>query len=270
MMMRRKGSSAVTQLTGTGVFFWRDLFTTDQKKALDFYGELFGWKLNAEFPVSDDETYYILENNGQRFGGISKLPANAPSHPYWNSYIRTPDVDATTAKATSAGGSVLMPPTDILEVGRFSVLADPAGAAFATMSDMNPEPVPCNDDVPNGGVTWNELLTTDVNGALTFYADLFGYGIDRQEMGGGMTYSMLSITQDGAPVYVAGVFPRPEQMRVSAWMIYFKVEDIEAARAKIEALGGKNVGEIIDVPDVGRMATAVDSTGGYFSIHEYA
>ena len=260
----------MSQLTGTGVFFWRDLFTTDQKKALDFYSNLFGWKLNAEFPVSDDETYYILETNGQRFGGISKLSADAPSHPYWTSYIRTPDVDATTGQATAKGGSALMPPTDIPNVGRFSVLTDPAGDAFCAMTDKMPEPVPYDESVADGGVTWNELLTTDVDGSLAFYADLFGYGIDKQEMGPGMSYSMLTIEQDGKPVHVAGVFPRPEQMRVSAWMIYFKVANIEAARQKIEELGGQNVGPVIEVPGTGRMSTAVDATGGYFSIHEYA
>jgi predicted enzyme related to lactoylglutathione lyase len=270
MMKRRKGSNVVSQLTGTGVFFWRDLYTNDQKKALDFYSKLFGWRLNAEYPVSDDESYYVIETNGQRFGGITRLPADAPSHPYWNSYIRTPDVDATAERATAKGGSVLMPPTDIPNVGRFSVIADPAGAAFAAMTDNMPEPVPYDDDVADGGVTWNELLTTDVDGSLAFYADLFGYGIDKQEMGPGMAYSMLTIEQGGQQVHVAGVFPRPEQMRVSAWMIYFKVANIEAARQKIEELGGKNVGPVLEVPGTGRMSTAVDSTGGYFSIHEYA
>lgn len=270
MMKRRKGSTLVSQLTGTGVFFWRDLYTTDQKKALDFYGKLFGWKLNAEFPVSDDETYYIIETNGQRFGGISKLSSDAPSHSYWSSYIRTPDVDATTEQATAKGGSVLMPPTDIPNVGRFSVIADPAGAAFCAMTDNMPEPVPFDNDVADGGVTWNELLTTDVEGSLAFYADLFGYSVKTSEMGPGMTYSMLTIEQDGQPVHVAGVFQRPEQMRASAWMTYFKVANIEAAREKIEELGGKNVGPVLEVPGTGRMSTAVDSTGGYFSIHEYA
>ena len=37
----------------------------------------------------------------------------------------------STEKAKELGATVHMPPTDIPEVGRFSVLQDPSGAAFA-------------------------------------------------------------------------------------------------------------------------------------------
>jgi predicted enzyme related to lactoylglutathione lyase len=256
------------QLTGTGVFFWRDLMTTDQDAALKFYGDLFGWKLNRKFEMDGDEAYYILENNGERFGGMTKLSPEAGSHPYWVSYIRTPDVDATAARAKEIGGSIMFGPEDIPEVGRFAIIADQAGAGFSAMTDKMPEPVADGDDVKAGGVTWNELLTSDVEGSLKFYADLFGYGIEKQEMSG-MSYSMLSVDRAGTPTPIAGVFAKPEQMKVSAWMIYFKVDDIDAARKKIEELGGKNIGPVMEVPEVGRMSTAMDSTGGYFSIHEY-
>jgi uncharacterized protein len=45
-------------------------------------------------------------------------------------YIATDDVDATTARAKELGATVHVEPTDIPNVGRFSVLQDPAGAAF--------------------------------------------------------------------------------------------------------------------------------------------
>ncbi|MBA3717852.1 MAG: VOC family protein, partial [Actinobacteria bacterium] len=51
--------------------------------------------------------------------------------PNWLAYLGTDDVDATTERAKELGATVHMPPTDITEVGRFSVLQDPAGAAFA-------------------------------------------------------------------------------------------------------------------------------------------
>jgi uncharacterized protein len=260
----------MSQLTGTGAFFWRDLMTTDQDAALKFYGDLFGWKLHQKFEMGGDEAYYILENNGERFGGMTKLSPDAGSHPYWVSYIRTPDIDATAARATEIGGSIMFGPEDIPEVGRFAIIADQAGAGFSAMTDTMQAPVPVGDDVPAGGVSWNELLTSDVEGSQKFYADLFGYNAETMDMGGGMNYTVLSVERDGEPVQVAGIFAKPEQMRVSAWMIYFKVDDLDASRTKIEELGGTNVGPVIDVPEVGRMSTAMDSTGGYFSIHEYA
>jgi predicted enzyme related to lactoylglutathione lyase len=43
-------------------------------------------------------------------------------------------VDATARKAEELGGKVLMPPTDIPNVGRFSVLADPQGVMFSVIT----------------------------------------------------------------------------------------------------------------------------------------
>ena len=51
--------------------------------------------------------------------------------PNWLVYIGTEDVDASAGKAKELGATVHMPPTDIPNVGRFAVLMDPTGAAFA-------------------------------------------------------------------------------------------------------------------------------------------
>jgi predicted enzyme related to lactoylglutathione lyase len=50
--------------------------------------------------------------------------------PHWLVYIGTDDVDATTARAKELGATIHVEPMDIPNVGRFSVLQDPAGAAF--------------------------------------------------------------------------------------------------------------------------------------------
>jgi predicted enzyme related to lactoylglutathione lyase len=43
-------------------------------------------------------------------------------------------VDATARKAEELGGKVLMPPTDIPKVGRFSALMDPQGVMFSVIT----------------------------------------------------------------------------------------------------------------------------------------
>jgi uncharacterized protein len=48
-------------------------------------------------------------------------------------YFAVSDIGGQTALAQSLGGSVRVPPTDAPGVGRFSVLADPHGAAFAAI-----------------------------------------------------------------------------------------------------------------------------------------
>ncbi len=58
-----------------------------------------------------------------------------PSH--WLPYFAVADTDATCTRVLELGGIVQVPPKDI-EVGRFAVITDPHGAAFAVMA-LNPD-----------------------------------------------------------------------------------------------------------------------------------
>ena len=51
--------------------------------------------------------------------------------PAWTPYFMVTDVDASASKAKELGGQVYMGPMDIPNVGRFAVVTDPQGAAFA-------------------------------------------------------------------------------------------------------------------------------------------
>ena len=51
-----------------------------------------------------------------------------PAH--WQPYVAVDDPDRTTAKATELGGSALMEPMDVPNVGRIAVLRDPQGAVL--------------------------------------------------------------------------------------------------------------------------------------------
>ncbi len=55
-----------------------------------------------------------------------------PSH--WSCYLSVTAVDASAAKAQQLGArAIVVPPTDIPNIGRFCVLLDPFGAAIALM-----------------------------------------------------------------------------------------------------------------------------------------
>jgi predicted enzyme related to lactoylglutathione lyase len=53
--------------------------------------------------------------------------------PNWMSYLSVADCDATVARARGLGAQVIVPPQDVPNLGRFSVLRDPTGAVFAIM-----------------------------------------------------------------------------------------------------------------------------------------
>jgi hypothetical protein len=63
---------------------------------------------------------------------MGKMPA------HWYPYFGVEDCDAVAAKAKGMGAQIHMPPTDIPNVGRFAVIGDPQGAAFAI---LHPKPM---------------------------------------------------------------------------------------------------------------------------------
>lgn len=111
---------------------WVQLNAKDLKKAKAFYTALFGWKAQDDaMPDGSGDYTTWLKADGPA-GGMMAMPPgtdHAPSH--WLSYFAVEDVDATTTKAQSLGAQTYVPPTDIPGTGRFAVLADGQGAAFA-------------------------------------------------------------------------------------------------------------------------------------------
>jgi predicted enzyme related to lactoylglutathione lyase len=76
--------------------------------------------------------YTLFQNNGKGIGGAYKLlPEMGSVPPHWLVYFSVEDADATVQKATELGAHVMKPAEDIPGVGRFAILIDPQGAAFA-------------------------------------------------------------------------------------------------------------------------------------------
>jgi uncharacterized protein len=123
-----------------GALAWNELNTRDPEGAADFYRTVFGWEAR---PFGQGDPPYLTVHPGgaeRGVGGImdvrGRLPDEVPAH--WLVYFAVDDTDATVAKAQELGGSVVMEPTDIPEVGRLAVVKDPHGAHFALITP-NPQ-----------------------------------------------------------------------------------------------------------------------------------
>src|SRR5688572_16143222 len=125
-------------------FFWYELMTTDVPAAETFYKNVVGW--NSEPFPSPSGMQYIVFNAGERaVAGLMLLPEEAKAMgtpPCWLGYIHAKDVDAATASLKKAGGAVHREPSDIPEVGRFSVVADPQGVTFMLMTPQGSDQEP--------------------------------------------------------------------------------------------------------------------------------
>lgn len=109
-----------------GTFCWNELMTTDTAKAGEFYSKLLGWE---QTPFPGDMPYTMFKIGEQSAGGMGSItPEMGNVPPHWMSYITVDDVDASAKKAEELGGKVVVPPTDIPNVGRFTLVTDPTGA----------------------------------------------------------------------------------------------------------------------------------------------
>lgn len=121
-----------------GAFSWCELMTTDPLAAKEFYAKLFGWTMKDE-PM-EGMTYTVVKVNEQEIGGI--MPVNAPQiqgtpPPHWGIYVTVDDVDAAAKLAEKLGAKIIVQPTDIPNVGRFSVIQDPQGAVMSIITYIN-------------------------------------------------------------------------------------------------------------------------------------
>lgn len=112
----------------TGALMWNELLTNDPVNATRFYTDLLG-VTSSKMPGPMD--YTLLNVGGTDLMGVMRISDEmGPVPPHWMVYFGSDDVDASAGKAESLGGSVMVPPADIPEVGRFAGLQDPQGAVF--------------------------------------------------------------------------------------------------------------------------------------------
>ena len=118
-----------------GEFSWTELLTRDVKGAKEFYGKVLGWEME-EMPMEGGQPYTVVKAAGQGVGGIMSMPDSVPREvpSHWGAYVTVKDVDATAEKIKEAGGTIIVPPTDIPRVGRFCTFRDPQGATLSVIA----------------------------------------------------------------------------------------------------------------------------------------
>jgi predicted enzyme related to lactoylglutathione lyase len=113
-----------------GAMGWSELATRDTEKAKAFYTELFNWgaKVDDAGPMS----YTEFQVGGKSIGGMMEMTQqHGDAPPHWLPYVLVDDCNASAGKVTELGGNILVPPTDVPNVGRFAVFTDPTGACLA-------------------------------------------------------------------------------------------------------------------------------------------
>jgi len=250
----------VTTPYAAGTPCWVDLMAKDQQAAMDFYRDLLSWQGSpgpAEFGG-----YAVCELAGKPAAGIgpAMAPEGRPEPPtVWTTYLASTDAEATQDAIVSAGGTLLAPVTDVGDLGRMLIAADPQGAVFGVWQPgeffgarVVNEP---------GALTWNELHTGDVLAATAFYGEVFGIEIEPAE--GSDSYWQLRVGE--RTVGGATRLDNDPPGTAPYWLTYFGVDDVDSTVDALTKRGGTVLAPPFDMV-AGRMTVVADPQGATFAM----
>ena len=246
-----------------GRFLWYELLTTDVEAAKAFYTKVVGWGTrDASMPGM---AYSLFIAADAMIGGAMNLPpdvAGADATPRWIGYVGVDDVDAAADRVGQLGGAIRTPPTDVANISRFAIVADPQMASLALIKGRQSgqrEPAALR---ARGRVGWHELLTTDCEQALAFYRELLGWQKDIAYPDATGTYQQFSAGGEA----IGGLLTKPPNFPTSFWLYYFNVGDIDAAAQRVTAGGGQILNGPIEALNGSWTLQCLDPQGAAFAL----
>jgi predicted enzyme related to lactoylglutathione lyase len=248
---------------------WVDLSCVDIDASASFYEGLLGWSA-GEMPNSAEMGGYRRATfEGDDVAGL--MPQMQPGMPQmWMTYVAVEDAEATAAKVAAAGGTVIAPPMEVMDLGKMAVFVDSTGAVFGVW-----EPgtfIGAARVNGAGALCWNELGTRDVEAAKAFYGEVFGWGANEHELqradGGPGPAIYVEWQLDGNSIGgmmdISGMLPAEVPAH---WLVYFGVDDCDAAVEKVKEAGGEVRFGPVDI-DAGRFAVVTEPNAepGVFAV----
>lgn len=237
---------------------WTELGTNDIEGAKRFYTELFGWRPETD-PRHEAGGYTMAHLGDAAVAGLTPLTEDGSMPVAWHVTFAVADAEATCEAVRRAGGSIVMEPTDVFDLGRFAVAGDPGGAgfrlwqarAFAGAGLFNAP----------GALGWVELLTRDAEQAMAFYRQVFGWSVNASPQ-----YTQWGV--DGADF--GGMMEMGDRFPLGTlphWLPYFAVDDVDATARIASGAGAWILVEPTSVPDGPRIAVLRDPQGAVFGVY---
>ena len=239
---------------------WVDLGTTDIPKAIRFYSRVLGWEAEQGGPEMGG--YARARLGGRNVAGIGPNMSQPTAPSAWATYLAAADADAAAERVTRAGGTIVMGPMDVMDLGRLVIATDVTGAAFGIWQAMSHTGTQVAN-VP-GAFTWSEHMSHDFEGAKAFYAAVFGYEYGDMSTDG-FSYATLLINGQQVVGGIGAYPPGDEASHPAFWAVYFGTGDTDKSVDVAVGHGGKVVRPATDSP-YGRMAIVADDQGAVFSL----
>src|SRR5215211_7094349 len=219
-----------------GAFCLVGLATSDPVAARSFYASLFDWE-GEDLLAGAAGSFTMLRLGGKDVAALYRQTpearaAGAP--PHWTSYI---SVDA----------------------GRVAAIRDPTGAIVSLWQPRSRIGATLVNEV--GALCWNELATTYVERAKSFFGTLLGWEYQTADSG------YVSIKNAGTSNGGMREQTAQERGKEPSWLPYFKVEKVNATVSKAEQIGGCGLVRNAEV-SIGPFAVIADPQGAAFAVLE--
>ena len=241
---------------------WVELNTSDTDASAAFYQKVMGWDVSEAGPDEETGGYRMFEQDGKRIAGLMRhMQEGQPTA--WATYISVADADETAEKVKAGGGSAIVEPMDVMDIGRMAFFTDPTGVVFGIWqpktfagADLVNEP---------GSLCWNEIYTRDAETEKQFYPSVFGWGTSKPSFEGAGDYTIWEV--GGKPI--GGMMPMTDHAfppEVPAhWSVCFAVADADGTIEKAKQLGANVNAGPMDMP-IGRFAALMDPQGAPFTV----
>lgn len=234
--------------SSSAMFFRYVLRTTDLAAARAFYAGAIGLELPDGMSSDSALEAWPLHERA--------IARGAP--PHWLGQLAVDDVDRMLGRLIALGSEALGPAVQGRDGAPFATLRDPFGAVIGIRAR--------GARTVEAPIVWHQLHTRDVDGAWALYRDLFGWThertVDVPELEGG--YRLFAWNESGAPVGAMGNTARWPGVHTH-WLFFLPTADIDAAAARVRALGGTAM-EPVTLPDGMRLVACEDPQRAAFGL----
>jgi predicted enzyme related to lactoylglutathione lyase len=126
--------------------------------------------------------------------------------------------------------------------------------------------MPQRANAPIGAPIWIDLLSSDIDGARSFYDELFGWTSEDtgEELG-----HYVNFNKDGRRI-AGGMGRQPGMHGPDAWTIYLRTDDAAAATELVSKHGGTVFVPPMAIADLGTMAVLADPGGAVIGLWQPA
>ncbi|GFH39095.1 VOC family protein [Streptomyces pacificus] len=246
-----------------GTPIWADAMFPDLEGAKAFYGEVLGWTFGESSPEYGGYTRAFAD--GKAVAAVVPPAPGQEGPSRWCLYLASPDAAATAGRIRENGGTVLLEPTQVGELGTMCLARDPGGVFFGVWQGGTYKGFEATN-VP-GSFCWAEVVTREPGKADAFFPAVFGYGVKALvdpegdfkvfDLGRGPVLGRMETTDDSPPEVPSYV------------QVYWTVADCDAAVAAVRRRGGRLVFGPMTTP-FGRFAAVVDPQGAPFAVIDTA